>query len=570
MKVVLAIIGIPLSLGVAVNAFAAERPATLVLIHGRIHTQDAGRSIADAMALDGKTIVAVGKEQYVSRFVGSATRTIDLQGRVVIPGIIDAHIHPADGARDFDTCNLDDAPTSRDVLVVRLASCLNDNPGNSRSWFRVVGVHPVGLALTRSDLDAILPRRPMVVFASGGHTVWVNSAALTRAHVTAATKDPAGGHFERDAHGSPTGVLQDTAFDVIERAMPKPDIDMEATQLARAFAAMHARGITSVQDAAVDDHLIRMYKRLYDTHKLAMRVRASYKLANLRAPAKSLIRDAERFRTTWSVDPDYLRVDAVKIYADGVIEYPTQTAALLEPYLDSQGKPTDRRGPSYFTQNNLDQIVAAANAAGFTVHVHAIGDRAVRSALDAFGYARALIGPTDSRNQIAHLELVDPDDFPRFKALGVIANLQLDWAMRDEAVVKATLPYIGPERARHLYPARSLRDAGALIAGGSDWGYSFDAFESMEHAITRSEGRGHEPLLPEQSLGVQDIVDAYTINAAFALKQERTTGSLEPGKRGDFIVLDRDIFAIDPFEIHETKVLATYLDGREVYAAQTQ
>ncbi len=175
----------------------------------------------------------------------------------------------------------------------------------------------------------------------------------------------------------------------------------------------------------------------------------------------------------------------------------------------------------------------------------------------------------DNRDQIAHLELVNPADFPRFRELGVIANFQLLWAEHDPNIDHATLAYLGPERSRYLYPARSLRDAGALIVGGSDWSVSsFDAFEAMEHAITRCEARGRKPLLPEQSLQLQDMVDAYTINAAFALKQEHTTGSLEPGKRGDFIVLDRDIFAIDPFDLHDTRVLATYLDGREVYTVK--
>jgi predicted amidohydrolase YtcJ len=164
------------------------------------------------------------------------------------------------------------------------------------------------------------------------------------------------------------------------------------------------------------------------------------------------------------------------------------------------------------------------------------------------------------------LELVDPQDFPRFKKLAVIANFQLLWAERDPYIVEATIPYVGAERARHLYPARSLLDAGALIAGGSDWGVSsFDPFEAIEHAITRCESRGRKPLLPEQSIPLQAVVDAYTINAAFALKQERTTGSLERGKRADFIVLDRDIFALDPFDLHGTRVVLTYLDGRQVY-----
>ena len=344
-----------------------------------------------------------------------------------------------------------------------------------------------------------------------------------------------------------------------------------APLLDKAFDAMRATGITSVQDAAVDEHDMQLYKRLYAAQRLKMRVRGSFTLTDLHEPAQTAIDRAVKFRAKWAIDPEFLRADAVKIFADGVIEYPSQTAALLAPYLDAAGRPTGNRGPSYFTQDNLNRIVAAADAAGFTVHVHAIGDRAVRSALDAFAYSRLHNGQSDNRDQIAHLQLIDPADFARFKSLSVIANLQLLWAFRDDYIVKATLPFIGPERSRYLYAARSLRDAGAVLVGGSDWNVSsFNAFEAMERAVTRTDARGKEPLLPEQSIALQDIVDAYTINAAYALKQERLTGSLEPGKRGDFIILDRDIFAIDPFDLHHAQVLATYLDGREVYAAKPQ
>jgi hypothetical protein len=551
------------------SSHAAQAPADLVLLHGKIHTQDATRRLAQAMALRGKTIAAVGSDEAVSALIGAGTRSIDLRGRIVLPGIIDAHTHPAESAQDFGKCSLDDKELAPADIEKQVAVCLKRNPGDRSRWFEVVMVNPSGLTLSLGSLDSMLPNRPMILNGSDGHTVWVNSAALKASHITAASQDPTGGQIIRDSSGNPTGTLRDDAIDIAVAAMPAPRLDFEAAQLDKALDAMRATGITSVQDASVDEHLMQIYKRLYDTHRLNMRVRGSFHLENLNEAPATLIDRAIKFRAKWAIDPDYLRADAVKIFADGVIEYPSQTAALLDPYLDAHGRPTNNRGPSYFIQDNLNRIVTAADAAGLTVHIHAIGDRAVRSSLDAFAESRRRIGDRDNRDQIAHLELVNPADFPRFKALNVIANVQLLWAERDDYIVDATLPYLGPERSRYLYPARSLRDAGARIAGGSDWDVStFDAFESMEHAITRSERRGRKPLLPEQSIALQDIVDAYTINAAFALKQERTTGSLEPGKRADFIVLDRDIFAIDPFDIHNTRVMATYLDGRQVYGAK--
>ena len=555
----------------ALAAATAPAPADLALLHGKIHTEDPSRSVVQALAVRGNTIVAVGTDQAVSAFVGPSTRTVDLSGRVVLPGIIDAHTHPAQSAQDLGKCSLDDEALTPPAIKSRVAACLKEQPGEPAQWFEVVMVNPSGLTLTLADLDSMLPDRPLLLSGSDGHTVWANSPALNLAHISAATQDPAGGHIEHDAAGRPTGTLRDNAAEIALAAKPAATLDHEAAQLSKALDSMRAIGITSVQDAAVDDHLMQIYKRLYDTHRLNMRVRGSFHLKDLHESAAVLIDKATRFRAEWAVDPDFLRADAVKIFADGVIEYPSQTAALLDPYLDAQGHPTRNRGPSYFTQDNLNRIVAAADAAGLTVHIHAIGDRAVRSALDAFAEASRRNGALDNRGQIAHLELINPADFPRFKELGVIANFQLLWAQRDDYIDQATVKYLGPERSRYLYPARSLRDAGAKIAGGSDWSVSsFDAFTAMEHAITRSERRGRPSLLPEQSLVLQDMLDAYTINAAFALKQEATTGSIETGKRGDFIVLDRDIFSIDPFDLHDTQVTATYLDGRQVYAAKAK
>jgi predicted amidohydrolase YtcJ len=578
-----AILGASMWLALSPVSLASADPAAdLVLLHGKIYTEDSHRTVAQALALRGNTIVAVGTDETVSAQIGPDTRIVNLAGRPVLPGIIDAHTHPAQSAQDLGKCTLGDERLTPAGVKSKVAACLKEHPADRTLWYEVVQVNASDLALTLADLDAMLADHPMILNSADGHTAWVNSSALKASRIDASTPDPVGGRIEHDTAGNPTGTLRDTAAEIAQGAEPTPSLEFAASQLDKAFDAMRATGITSVQDADAGDRDMQIYRRLYDAHRLRMRVRATFGLKSTDRPAEVLIGEAKEFREKWAIDPDFLRADAIKIFADGVIEFPSQTAALLEPYLDAAGRPTNNRGPTYFSQDHLNEIVTAADAAGFTVHIHAIGDRAVRSSLDAFAESRRRLqssqtaasrSPTpqivgrDNRDQIAHLELVDPGDFPRFKELGVIANFQLFWAIRDPYIVNSTLAYIGPRRSQYLYPARSLRDAGALIAGGSDWSVSsFDAFEAMERAITRRESRGRAPLLPEQGISLQDVVDAYTINAAYALKQEHTTGSLEPGKRGDFILLDRDIFAIDPFDLHSTRVLSTYLDGQEVYA----
>ena len=246
-----------------------------------------------------------------------------------------------------------------------------------------------------------------------------------------------------------------------------------------------------------------------------------------------------------------------------------QTAAMLEPYLDAEGKPTTHSGDLYFDPERFARLVEKLDAAGLTVHIHAIGDRAVRMSLDAFAAARKTNGDRDNRHQIAHLQLVDPADFPRFKELGVLADFQLEWAKREPATEGPIEPYLGPERYRYLYPAGSLHQAGATIIGGSDWDVSsYNPFRAFQTAVTRTGGKGQNPLNIEERIPLETAIDAYTINAAYAMKQDATTGSLEVGKRADLVVLDRDILTIDPETIQDTQVLATYLDGRLVHSAQ--
>ena len=549
-------------------AAAPPEPADVVFVNGNIHTENATHQVVEALALRGNTIVALGSDAAMAPFEGPKTHKVDLKGGLMLPGFIDAHVHPAESAQMGDKCSLEDKAMPYASLRARILECIQRHPAQPGRWFEVVMVNPTGAKLTLKELDQI-QQAPLILEGSDGHSVWLNTSAMAAAHVDKQTADPAGGHIERDAAGNPSGALRDNATFLGLSAVPAASLAEQAALLKKTFDDMHAVGITSVQDAAVDEHTMSVYKYLYDQHQLDMRVRGSFHIKDLKAPAAAVLGEAQAFRKRWAIDPDFLKADAVKIFADGVIEYPSQTAALLEPYLDAAGKPTQNLGPSYFTPEGLAQIVTAVDGADFTVHIHAIGDRAVRSALDAIEAARQHNGKRDNRDQIAHLELINPKDFPRFKALGVIANFQLLWAQRDVYIDEGTVRYLGAERSRYLYPARSLKDAGAIIAGGSDWGVSsFNPFMAMERGVTRAASKGKPPLLPEQSLGIADMVDAYTINAAYALKQEKTTGSLEVGKRGDLLVVDRDLFKVDPFDLHKAQVIFTYLDGREVYRAK--
>ncbi len=539
-------------------------PADIVFLHGRIHTQDAGRHVVQALAVSGHVIAATGTDASLQRWIGRTTRLIDLGGRTMLPGLIDAHVHPAESAEDLDHCNLQDAPLTLATLRDGIAKCWAAH-SDHEPILTIDGVNPSNLILQRSDLDSLAGTHPLLLSGSDGHTIWINSAAMRLAGITAATPTPQGGRIEHDANGNPTGTMRDSATDLVIAHLPPPDVAANADRTARVFDQMHAVGITAVQDARVNPRIIAIYKQLYDTHRLDMRVRGCFHLADLSRPAGALIADAIKFRDAWAIDPALLRADCVKIFADGVIELPSQTAALLAPYLDLRHQPTTNTGPTYVAQDNFNAIVAAADKAGFGVHVHAIGDRAVRSALDAFAYARAANGVTDNRHQIAHLQLVDKADVPRFHALDVIANLQLEWAEHDPYIDDATIPFIGPLRAQELYRARSLRDAGAIIAGGSDWSVStFNPFIAMQHGMNRT-GDSGGPLLPEESLTIQNMLDAYTINAAYALKAEAIIGSLEPGKRADLIIIDRNIFALGPDTIAKTIVTATWFDGRQVF-----
>jgi predicted amidohydrolase YtcJ len=546
---------------------AAE--ADVVLRNGKIYTADKARSIRQALAFKGNTIVAVGDDKDMAPFTGSATKVIDLGGKLVLPGLIDTHIHPIMGALNGAKCSLAGVNPTIEMLKPVIKNCLAEDHGGADDWFEAAQLDNYGFSATAKDVDFIEASRPVALWGNDGHTVWVNSRGLALLGVTAETPDISGGKISRDATGAPSGSFADSAAIFVDEKIPSPSLEEKAALTAAELKKMSAYGITSLMDAFVTPAEAAVWRKLYDTGKIPMRVRMAIYVANPSDDSDEAVARLIAASKAGDVDSNVLRSGMVKVFADGVIEYPAQTAALLSPYLDADGEPTETSGELYFDPERFARLVQKLDAAGLTVHIHAIGDRAVRASLDAFASARAANGDRDNRHQIAHLQLVAPADFPRFKELGVFADFQLEWAKREPATEGPIEPYLGPERYRYLYPAGSLHKAGATIIGGSDWDISsYNPFRAFQTAVTRAGGKGLKPLNIEERIPLETAIDAYTINAAYAMKQDETTGSLEVGKRADLAVLDRDILTIDPETIQDTKVLETYVDGRLVHSAR--
>ncbi len=556
-------------MGLAAGAETEEQTkADVVVRNGKIFTADPARSVRQALAFKGNTIVAVGSDADVAPLIGSGTKVIELDGKLVLPGFIDTHIHPIIGALNGAKCSLAGVKATLDTLKPVIQDCLAKDHGGAEEWFEAAQLDNYGFSATAKDLDTIEATKPVALWGNDGHTVWVNSRGLALLGVTAETPDIPGGKIARDAKGAPTGYFADRASIFVDEKIPSPPLEEKATLTAAELKRMSAYGITSLMDAFVTPAEEVVWRKLYDTGRLPMHLRTAIYVADPSDDSDEAVARLVAASKEGDVDPDFLRAGVVKVFADGVMEYPAQTAALLKPYLDANGKPTKHEGELYFDPERFARLVQKLDAAGLTVHIHAIGDRAVRASLDAFASARVANGDRDNRHQIAHLQLVDPADFPRFKEIGVMADFQLEWAKREPATEGPLEPYLGPERYRYVYPAGSLHKAGATIIGGSDWDISsYNPFREFQTGVTRSGSKRQKPLNIDEKIPLETAIDAYTINAAYAMKQDTTTGSLEVGKRADLVVLDRDILSVDPETIEDTKVLATYLDGRLVYSA---
>jgi predicted amidohydrolase YtcJ len=416
----------------------------------------------------------------------------------------------------------------------------------------------------REDLDRIVPDRPIYLDSRDGHSAWVNSTALERAGIGPETLDPIDGRIERDPDGRPTGALQEGARALVFRLLPPATIDQLVEALRRAQAHLHALGVTNWQDADVEpDEGGIAYPAFVERGLLSARVVGALEWDDTRG-ADQIDELVERRTRGRSVR---YAPTSVKIFQDGIIE--NGTAGLLEPYLDADGHPTADRGQSLIDPAAFAGHVTRLDALGFQVHVHAIGDRAVREALDAVAAARRANGMTDTRPTIAHIQVIHPDDIGRFRELGVVANAQPYWACHEDQMDILTIPRLGAVRAAWQYPFGSLLAAGATLAMGSDWAVSTaNPLLEMEVAVTRVSDLHRDersPFLPEEGIGLIEALAGFTVGTAWVNHLEAEVGSLEVGKAADLVVLDRDLFDRAAGAIGEARVVATFIDGVAVH-----
>jgi predicted amidohydrolase YtcJ len=534
----------------------ADRPVALAVTGGPISAADGGD--VGALAVHNGRIVALGAER-VRALVGPGTEVLDLAGRRLLPGFHDAHVHPLFGGIERLRCDLTGSSHP--------GECLRRVGEHARSvthpqWILgggwEMGLFPGG-APERGPLDAVTGWRPAHLLSRDHHSAWVNSAALELAGIDRGTPDPPDGRIERDPDGRPTGTLHEGAVELVAAVLPTAGEDEYRRGLLEGQRFLHAHGVTSWHDAILGSYA--GYRDALDT----------YLDLDRRGLLTATVRGALWWRRDRGLDQiedlvqrrarargERFRADAVKIMVDGICE--NLTAAMRDPYLGDHGS-----GLSFVDGDDLAEAVRALDARGFPVHFHAVGDQAVHTALDAVAHARGVNGNSGLRHQIAHLQVVDPADVPRFAELGVTATIQAAWAVNDADMTELTAPLLGAERARRQYPFRSLRDAGAALAAGSDWPVSeADPLLAAHVAVNRSDA-GQEPLVPEESLELRDVLAACTAGSARVNALEDRIGALRVGMDADLVVLDRDPFSLPHGEISDTRVDMTFVRGQLVH-----
>jgi len=550
--------------------------ADLVLVGGKVRTPTHPSGFAQAAAISGGVITAVGADEQIRDHVGPRTRVVNLRGRLAIPAFGDAHIHPVQGGLESLRCNLTGMRTRQEYLDAIAAYCAA-LPGDA--WVLGGGWSMPGFpggTPTAADLDTVTGGRPAFLPNRDHHSAWVNTAALTLAGITERSEDPVDGRIERDHAGVPTGALHEGAMHMVGNLVPAAGGEELTRGLLAAQQHLHSLGITNVQDALVGvagglgmPDVFGTYLRADADGQLTLRVTGSLwwdRFRGLGQIADLLTRReaagiANRFRAT-----------TVKLMLDGVCE--TFTAAMGAPYLDGHGHPTDHAGSLFIDPAELSEAAAQLSGLGFQMHFHAIGDLAITVALDTLATlpaARRVSG----RHHIAHLQFISPPDLDRFARLGVVANFQPLWACEDDQNTELTMPFVGPERAAWQYRIGAVLRRGARVAFGSDWPVSSaDPLQEMHVAVNRvlSARLGEPgtpetttPLLPDEAITVDAAIDAFTRGVAYVNHEEDAAGALAPGMLADVAVLDQDLYAIPAAEIGSTSVQLTIAAGQVVH-----
>jgi len=549
----------PFALLIAACVMPAAHGASLLVRNINGYTLDSAGKLQRFEALlasDGK-IEATGTAKELAARDATA-QSIDGGGRTLLPGLIDAHGHVM-GLGFLNTqLDLTETKSLGDALAA-IKAYAAQHP--QAAWVRGRGwnqaIWKLGRFPTAQELDAASGKRPAWLERVDGHAGWANSAALRAAGIGAATKDPPGGRIERDAHGNPTGVLVDGAMELIDRIVPSPNATESAAALDAALATMARVGLTGVADAGIDASTFALYKKYADGQKLTARIYAM--IGDTGADFDALSKNGPLS----GYGGDFLALRAVKLYADGALG--SRGAALLAPYSDD----AKNSGLLFHAPAEMTAMIAKALGKGYQVCIHAIGDGGNREVLDAFAAAYKQVGNgAQLRNRVEHAQVVAVEDIPRFVPLKLIASMQPTHATSDMNMAEDR---VGAERLKGAYAWRAFLGQGTVVAGGSDFPVeSPNPFFGIHAAVTRQDHGDRPPggWRPEQKMTVLEAFRAFTLDAAYAQHQEKTLGTLEPGKWADFILVDRDIFAIAPEKIWSTVVQETWVGGKRVYAAK--
>lgn len=534
--------------------------ADSVYRNGRLYTLDPAQPWAEAVAVSAGRIVAVGNDESIAAHIGQDTTVVDLNGRLMLPGFQDSHIHPIGSGMEASVCDLNGLA---DVDGYRSAILSYSTHNPDVPWILgggwAMSVFGPGAMPSRLILDELVPDRPVYLSSQDGHTGWANSAALAIAGITRDTPDPPDGRIDRDPEtGEPIGSLQEGAMRLVTAHIPQPSQAEYDAGLQYSIELLNSYGITSIQDASVEVEELTTYAAAQSAGTLSLRVVGSIWWNRERGLEQ--IPDIMALRSRFT--SGLIDAGTVKIMQDGVME--NYTAAMLEPYLIPSGS----RGIPMIEPQFLKQIVSELDRNKFQVHFHAIGDAGIRQSLDAIETALEQNGQLGNRHHISHLQIINPADIPRFKELEVVANFQPLWAFADEYITELTLPFISEETARWMYPIKSVLDAGGKVAFGSDWSVtSANPYQQIETAVLRKDNAraDAEVFLPEERIDLESAIAAFTINAAFVNRLDQDTGSIEVGKYADLIVLDRNLFEIEPESISDAQTLLTLFQGNPVH-----